>query len=182
MNDFDRVQSEKIECKGLKSRRNFLVKASVTSVVASLPVKTTWAGPNSGASVSGNLSGNVSSPQGDSGVSGKSPSEWAYMAPQKTWKNIFQKKCDGDYVMPGSNQWWTGKDENPTFQTILDGDNRYDRCLVSAYLNALYGYYPLTDTSDWGAMKYARDLEEEAHNNSYQRERVLSALESTWAY
>ena len=164
-------------------RRKFLVKGSSLALITSLPLKSTWAAGECNGTVSGNLSGNTSSPACNIAIDGISPDDWiingnASSAELATrWSDVFLLGFKGTYSSP------TGLPGNviadPTLKNILDRLLNvvvvYDSYLVAGYLNALKGHYPLA--TGVTAIDYARILEEEAQVRETD---VLNALEKTW--
>jgi hypothetical protein len=80
MNELENTKNIEAETSTITGRRKFMVKASATSLVATMPVKAVWAGQQRiVAGVSGQLSGATTSVL-QAGVSfeGYSPEQWSY--------------------------------------------------------------------------------------------------------
>jgi hypothetical protein len=76
MNKLENGHNIKPETAKVSARRKFLVKASATSLVATLPVKASWAVGPVGAGISGNLSGNTSRADVAVVFNGRDPQAW----------------------------------------------------------------------------------------------------------
>lgn len=186
MNDFKKTDEKEISAvraveklSAGEKRRSFLKKAGVTSLVLSLPSQSVW---GASCTVSGNMSGNLSNPnQTNCSVTGKSPSHWRSIISQQNhglhnprWKELFTRQ-----------PFYTPSDENyddKRLRRILrntDPANEFNCCMIAAYFNALYGYYPLT--SGISAQKYVDDLCTEAHSSSLKKQQIGQALLQTWS-
>lgn len=158
------------------ARRTFLVRSSATALIASLPVKATWArgGSSSGCMVSGTLSGNQSAVCESTKVEGFSPDKWKRTADNNSsfkeeledikWKDVFSGDPAGSEVGKGSN----------LFKVLRKGAY-VDKNLVAGYLNAKYNKYELA--SGVTALEYAGYLEQEAIKN---QSALVDALEATY--
>jgi hypothetical protein len=158
------------------TRRKFLVRGTATALIASLPVKASWAGGGSasGCMVSGTLSGNQSAVCESVKVKGFSPHKWKNVAKHdrdteralrgKKWKDVF----DG-YPVGGD------VNKNSDLLKILKKGADVDKHLVAGYLNAESGKYELAPGVS--GEQYARYLEEEAMKNQPD---LVKALEATY--
>ena len=169
----------------MNSRRGFLKKAGITSLVVSLPSQSVWAGGNA-CTVSGNMSGNMSqnNPHYNCTLQGKSPGYYHNHLPNgfgnKTWLDIFG----------------VGR---PPFGTVADttlvvdflpssgGNNpnrgpfNLNRHLMAAFFNALTGRYPL---SGMDAYQYIRNLWDEIDavgETSLAAQDIKHAITATYA-
>ena len=177
MNEFKKTGET--ESSAVNKRRSFLKKAGVTSLVLSLPSQSVW---GSSCTVSGNMSGNLSNPnQTGCTVTGKSPSYWRSMLDPKDhglsnpkWRDIFYR--EPFYTPSGTN--YDGK----RFRRIIRDDspqNEFNCCLIAAYYNALYGYYPLS--GGVSAKSYVDGLCSEAHSSALAKQQIGDALLRTWS-
>lgn len=157
--------------KNTKQRRTFLKRASATTVVASLPLSSSWASVSNGCAVSGNLSGNLSRDCEPNQIIGQNPSYWKVNGGADlalTWSDIFDKS-----PLNGAN----GTD---TLLTILDtGD--IDAALIAAYFNAQNGLYGPLEVAN-GAI-YANGLNNQITDNggTVLLADMLAAIESTYS-
>lgn len=183
------------ETESMDSRRKFLVKGAATALVATLPVKTSWArsgGHGGGCMVSGNLSGNQSAVCEAVVVSGKSPEDWyddcsssryvsgtARTASTTPWGTIFSFTPTSGYSRGGYKK----KDNRSSVSSssslyeILERGGDLEQNLVAGYLNALDNRYPLKPGVT--AEMYASMLEAEAENDEAA---LIQALEQTYTY
>ena len=143
----------------------------------------TWAGVNTGCSVSGTLSGNLSSPCDDTQFSGKPPIYWASIffgtgplpsgvSRDTKWKDVF----DGFSQAPFSSSG----DKYTKIKEFLPGgtygDEQVNQYLVTAYLNALNGTFPLAHGVT--PKSYTQGLWELCNNG--QQTKVINALAAIW--
>jgi hypothetical protein len=157
--------------KNTQQRRAFLIKTSAVSVVALLPLKSSWAASgNTGCSVSGNLSGNLSRDCGTANVTGNSPSQWLSASPSdnelnNTWSSIFT-----------ADPFDSGNSGSDSVSTIL-GTQTLDAALLAAYLNAKNGHYGSLTVS---AVDYANGLHQQVSDGAVTQNEMLAAIESTY--
>jgi hypothetical protein len=170
------------------ARRKFLVKSSATALIASLPIKTTWAQNAGGCMVSGTLSGNQSAVCNSVSVEGFSPERWLADAEADStlreqleninWFTVFAGYPDRTYRnKPHLHNFYH------MLRTELNKNNRprggssRDRHLIAGYLNAHTGKYPLA--AGVSPENYARYLEEEA-NKPGRETALIEALQATY--
>jgi hypothetical protein len=158
--------------KNTKQRRAFLIKASAVTVVASLPLRSSWAaGGGSGCSVSGNLSGNLSRDCSTAGLDGESPAWWLNELnsnqKNKRWSSIF-----GTSRTPFS----TSRDVSTKLKNILTDTSHIDAILLAAFFNAKAGLY---GTLTVGNKAYVRGLYDQIGNGVTESE-MIAAIESTY--
>ncbi|MDO6566306.1 twin-arginine translocation signal domain-containing protein [Alteromonas sp. 1_MG-2023] len=171
------------------SRRQFIYKAAAGTAVATLASKTAWAsGGGTGCSVSGNLSGNLSQARDCStdSVQGLSPTEWAtifsdgdessYGVANIQWKAIFgtsRRPLNGiggnnnnliKFLPGGKHSGKTGNDIN--------------EALVTAYLNAESGNYPLAGGIT--AYAYVENLYDNISNGTFTQSQIVEAVQDTY--
>ena len=157
--------------KNTKQRRAFLIKTSALSVVASLPLKSSWAASgNTGCSVSGNLSGNLSRDCSTASITGNSPSQWLSASPSDNelnnlWSSIFT-----------ADPFDSGNSGSDSVSTIL-ATQTLDSALLAAYLNAKNGYYGSLTVS---AIDYANGLYQQVSTGAVTQNEMLAAIESTY--
>ena len=168
-----------MENSAVNRRRSFLKKAGATSLVFTLPSQSVW---GSTCMVSGNLSGNLSNPnQTQCVVRGKSPSYWRSALKPRThglynpkWRDVFYRE-----------PFYTPYDVNydgKSFRRIIkdeSGSNDFNCCMIAAFYNAYYGYYPLSNGIS--AQQYVDNLSNEAHSSPYAKQQIADALRGTWA-
>jgi hypothetical protein len=158
--------------KNTEQRRSFLIKASAVSVVASLPLRSSWASVGgTGCSVSGNLSGNLSRDCSTAGLSGKSPAQWlndlGKNQKDRSWSNIF-----GTARLP----FKASRDGNTKVRDILTDTNHIDAILLAAFFNGRAGLY---GTLTVGNRPYVRGLYDQI-NNGVTKSEMIAAIESTY--
>lgn len=183
------------------ARRKFLVKASATSLVATLPIRTSWAsGSSSGCTVSGNLSGNLSR-DCEVMLNGKSPGGW-----HTNFKPTHRKYnsepvperdsagCKWDAVFGGidvrppftvpmadvnAELWWFLPNVGIAPYSPGGGDesSNLDTALVAAYLNAKSGRYGALTVS---AEQYVQGLHDQVTSGQVSWTEMKAAIESTY--
>jgi hypothetical protein len=171
------------------SRRQFIFKASAGAAIATLASKTAWAsGGGTGCSVSGNLSGNLSQARdcSNDSIQGRSPNEWAtiftngeqasYGVANIRWKDIFgisrkplnsiggNKNNLTKFLPGGKHSGKTGNDIN--------------EALITAYLNAESGSYPLAGGVT--AYAYVENLYDNISNGTFTQSQIVSAVQDTY--
>jgi hypothetical protein len=157
--------------KNTKQRRTFLKRASATTLIASLPLKSSWAvGGGNGCSVSGNLSGNLSRDCSTSGITGLAPSQWLSANPSDNelnnqWLSIFT-------AVPFDS----GNSDSDLVSTIL-ATATLDAALLAAYLNAKNGHYGSLTLS---AVDYGNGLYQQVSSGAVTQNEMLAAIESTY--
>jgi hypothetical protein len=160
--------------KNSKQRRSFLIKTSAVTVVASLPLRSSWAagGASGCSSVSGNLSGNVSQNcTTTNAMQGKSPSVWSSDLDNdkknKRWRNIFgTSRPPFDTSSGGSTK----------VKEILGNPSHIDAILLAAFFNAEAGLY---GTLTVGNEDYVRGLYDQINNGVTESE-MIAAIQSTY--
>jgi hypothetical protein len=158
--------------KNTEQRRAFLIKASAVSVVASLPLRSSWASVSgTGCSVSGNLSGNLSRDCSTARLYGKSPGQWLddLSSEQKNrlWSDIFDISR-----LP----FGTDRDGSTKVKNILIDTYHIDAALLAAFFNAeasLYGALTV------GNEDYVRGLYDQI-DNGVTRSDMIAAIESSY--
>jgi len=181
-------------------RRTFLKRATAGALIASLPLKATWAGGNgTGCSVSGNLSGNLSRDCSTAQIDGRSPGGWHkyYKAGNKyqadssipfdgteecKWRYVFGIGRDPFIVLPfdtDAELWWflpnIGKDGySPEGSADYSNLNRH---LVAAYLNAKSGKYGTLTVS---AEDYVCGLYDQVTLGDVTPTQMKNAIKSTY--
>lgn len=160
--------------KNTKQRRSFLIKASAVTVVASLPLRSSWAASGAGScSVSGNLSGNLSQNCAPI-MQGKSPSEWKSsldnIQKNRRWKSIFDNSRDPFPVRSNPRK------QNARVKNVLkDGD--INAALLAAFYNARAGKYGELNGT---AKEYVRGLYDQLSFGEVSESDMLAAIESTY--
>jgi hypothetical protein len=182
-------------------RRTFLKRASASAVIASLPLKATWAGgAGTGCSVSGNLSGNLSRDCSTAQIDGRSPGGWhKYYKPGSNkyqadssipfdgteeckWSFVFGLGRDPFLVSSfdtDAELWWflpeIGDDGySPTGSAEYSNLNRH---LVAAYLNAKSGKYGTLTVS---AEDYVSGLYDQVTSGLVTQIQIKNAIKSTY--
>ena len=159
--------------KNTKQRRTFLKRASATTLIASLPLNSSWAAiGGTGCSVSGNLSGNLSRDCGAAGLSGMSPEWWLAnlddVQKDRMWSDIF-----GGSRPPFD----TGRNGNTLVKNILTDTTHIDAILLAAYFNARDGLY---GTLTVGPEVYVSGLYDQIINAEVTESEMINAIESTY--
>lgn len=158
------------------ARRKFLVRGTATALIASLPIKATWARGQTGGGcmVSGTLSGNQSAVCDTTSVNGWSPETWKNTAKHN---NSFKKELKriewSDVFTGGPDKSYS--DGKSNFYRLLGSGSETDKNLIAGYLNAKSGKYPLA--VGVSAKDYALMLQEEAGKNQID---LLNALQQTY--
>lgn len=165
------------------SRRQFIFKAAAGTAVATLTSKTAWAGGaggGTGCSVSGNLSGNLSQARDCSTaqVQGKSPSQWKRSlekrpAKNEIWKNVFGMGRNPEGLSSGNSNLLEFLPDGSAY--VKDGINE---ALVTAYLNAKYGKYPLAPGVT--ANDYVVGLYDSYKNFTFSQSDIIDAVRDTY--
>jgi hypothetical protein len=163
-------------------RRQFVFQAAAGTVVATLASKTAWAGGSNGTgcSVSGNLSGNLSQARDCSSdlVQGKSPGQWKRVLDRKPHKNEVWKNVFGIGIYPDGS----GDAEASLLDFLPEGSlyvgNGINEALVTAYLNAKYGHYPLATGVD--ANTYVIGLHESIASGVFTQSDIIDAVKDTY--
>jgi hypothetical protein len=158
--------------KNSKQRRSFLIKTSAVTVVASLPLRSSWAsGDGTGCSVSGNLSGNLSRDCGTAELNGESPAQWlndlSRNKKNKRWRDIF-----GTSRVPFD----TSRGGSTKVKDILGNTSHIDAILLAAFFNAEAGLY---GTLTVGNEDYVCGLYDQIINGVTESE-MIAAIESTY--
>jgi hypothetical protein len=158
--------------KNTKQRRAFLIKASAVTVVASLPLKSSWAaGGGSGCSVSGNLSGNLSRDCSTAELYGKSPAQWL-----NDLNNIQKNRSWSDIFDTSRLPFKASRNGNTKVRKILTDTNHIDAILLAAFFNGRAGLY---GTLTVGNRPYVRGLYDQI-NNGVTKSEMIAAIESTY--
>ena len=165
------------------SRRQFIFKASAGAAIATLASKTAWAGGTgggTGCSVSGNLSGNLSQARDCSTarVQGKSPNNWKRTLERKPskneiWKNVFGVGRNPDGLSSGNSNLLEFLPDGSAY--VKDGINE---ALVTAYLNAKYGKYPLAPGIT--ANDYVVGLYDSYKDFTFSKSDIIDAVKDTY--
>lgn len=165
MSDF---KQEKGSQNKADSRRRFLRKAGVTSLVLGLPSQSVW---GTTCTVSGNLSGNVSDNHSHDNctITGKSPGYWHKLSrwPAEiqgfVWSDVFFNApfgthADTGVAIPASTPLIDFMPQDGSDSPVR-GTQNLNMHLVAAYLNAYTGKYPLAPGVT--AAAYVNDLYDE---------------------
>jgi hypothetical protein len=138
------------------TRRNFIKKAAISApIIAAVSSRPVWATANS--AVSGNLSGNLSTPNDEiPPVNGQSPGYW--QGGQPTGKRIddvsgvvqgtsFASLFYQTSIEDPAGLGWTASYTNSLLTAVQDTGNQPERFAAAAYLNAAsnnagFGGYP----------------------------------------
>ncbi|MCF2947729.1 hypothetical protein L0668_06405 [Paraglaciecola aquimarina] len=160
--------------KNTTPRRTFLKRATATTMVASLPLSSSWAtGGGNGCAVSGNLSGNLSRECEPNQIIGKSPNYWK--EPNNggadlglRWDDIFDKSP----LFSGNS--------GDTLSTLLSAGG-INAAIIAAYFNAENGFYGPLDVAN-GAI-YANGLNNQIIENggTVSVADMLAAIQSTYS-
>jgi hypothetical protein len=182
--------------KNTKQRRTFLKRASATTLIASLPLKSSWASVGTGCSVSGNLSGNLSHQHDVCTINGLSPGGWhtryrvghpheaSNNAPKSgtvecSWNWVFDNRAPFIHGPVGNNvEIWAFLPNVgvPPYSPGGAGEN-INTALVAAYLNANAGFYgQLIGTPE----QYVQGLHDQITSGSITAAEMKAAIESTY--
>lgn len=199
MNKLENGQNIEPENSKVSARRKFLVKASVTSLVAALPIRASWAGANgTGCSVSGNLSGNLSR-ECEVVLSGLSPGAWKnnYASSKKKFNSVASvpekntAECKWNYVFtstrppfsgPAGDEvelWWFLPNIGIAPYSVGGSSENIDTHLVAAYLNAKSGLYGALTVSPEA---YVSGLYDQVAYGEVSANVMKAAIESTYHY
>jgi hypothetical protein len=184
----DNEKSSVAESSSDITRRKFLVKGSATALIASLPIKTSWAQNAGGCMVSGTLSGNQSAVCDSVSVEGFSPDKWLGDAQADSTLKEQLEDIDWFTVFAGyPDRTYPNNPHLYNFYHMLRielnprgnprGGSQRDRHLIAGYLNAYTGKYPLA--AGVSPENYARYLEEEANKPS-RKAALIAALQATY--
>lgn len=178
----------KTESSTVATRRSFLRKAGVTTLVASLPTQSVW---GTTCTVSGNMSGNMSSPHATCTLNGRSPGYWHKNSTQIasfTWQDVFgiNRAPFGTHTKTGQAipsstlvteflPWKMNGIKNP-----IRGPQNINRHLLAAFCNAYHGLYPLTISPYAYAQNLYDEIERVGAGTTASRE-IKEAIEATYA-
>ena len=169
-------RAESSVAKNSKPRRTFLIKASAVTVVASLPLGSSWARDHgTGCSVSGNLSGNLSRGCEEFKLKGKSPDEWLEELHSND-KNIMWSTVFGG----GRGRFGGGSDKSIGWVLSKSSSTgqKLDAALLAAYLNAANGNYGTLTVS---AQEYVQGLYDQVRYNEISKSKMTGAIVSTYS-
>lgn len=181
-------QNNETQVSSQKSRRKFIQKASAGVVLLSLPAKSSWASGSGCGTISGQLSGNLSTQTCDpmAKFDGRSGGFWKNINQgqvKSAFNDITTKAQAKTIAIPAIEAVKAqsfgsifGTAETQSLHKKLKSGG-FDKQLVTAYLNAKFEFYNIPDTVTPEA--YAASLLAQVQNGTYTETEMIDAIEAT---